>query len=650
MSSVDSVAPSGRRRVKKIERAVQTALKRWPGSVVPTAVARQPAPEQEVDVVHSIPRRKPLHTTGRGNVTLPMARRVVFKPGVIRPMMRLGVWFWAGLTLLSGNALDLLLGRASVERRAARLRLVFENAGASFTKLGQQLALRADLLPYAYCQELSKMLDQAKPFPTAQAIAIIERNLGRKLHEVFAEFDPDPIGSASLACVYQARLRSGGRVAVKVRRPGVGMLLAADLRAFDWLLFAAETVTLIRPGLTRDFRDSLRVMLLRELNFRAEARYTEMFRLRSAKKGLDVTAPKVFFKYCTAEVMVSELVSGIWMWELMAAVDTDDRDFLARAAAQGIEPRVLARKLTHAVHHELLEELFFHADPHPANLVVLPNNRVCFIDFGAVGRFSSKTRNAWRELHYHMQHEDVARMVSSSLSLVGPLPPIDIDRAMKAMEEIFSDWVYANRSTDAEWWERSTAQNWLRYITVAREFGIPVNLETIQFFRATLLYDSIVTRLNGDIDFAREYKVYAREAGRVARRRVQKFLRKRMGGPTKMDYLRIEQLGDLVNQGLFRWQRSIEEPMVHFRKMVGKIAYSISMLIWAVTIFAISTMSAVIGKLLAEAWLGRELSFLDILQWVMSFGWLPFVLVSLVFIRKMLIRMNEPDYRPSDER
>src|SRR5262249_45122090 len=156
------------------------------------------------------------------------------------------------------------------------------------------LSLRADLLPYAYCAELSKMLDRVKAFPTPQAVAIIERSLGRPLNAIFAVFDPTPIGSASLACVYQATLLSGERVAVKVRRPGIGPLLAADLRALDWLLIIAETLTFIKPGLTTNFRHDLRKMLLGELNFRAEARYQEMFRLRAEKDGDGVTAPRVF--------------------------------------------------------------------------------------------------------------------------------------------------------------------------------------------------------------------------------------------------------------------------------------------------------------------------------------------------------------------
>src|SRR5205085_2193950 len=125
-------------------------------------------------------------------------------------------------------------------------------------------------------------------------------------------------------CVYQARLKTGHRVAVKVRRPGIGPLIAADLRALDWILIVGETLTIIPPGIGRNFRDEFQTILFNEMNFRTEARYTDLFRRRAAKRKKDVTAPRVYFNYCTDEVMVSELVSGVWMWELMAAVDSND--------------------------------------------------------------------------------------------------------------------------------------------------------------------------------------------------------------------------------------------------------------------------------------------------------------------------------------
>jgi predicted unusual protein kinase regulating ubiquinone biosynthesis (AarF/ABC1/UbiB family) len=333
------------------------------------------------------------------------------------------------------------------------------------------------------------------------------------------------------------------------------------------------------------------------------------------------------------------------MWELIAAVDQDDKEFLANVAAMGIEPKSLAAKLQRAVHHDVLEELFFHADPHPGNMVVTPNNGLCFIDFGAIGRFSTRTRNAWRELHHHLANEDIGRMVNTLITLAGPLPPIDVDRFSKALEAIFADWVFAINSSDAEWWERSLATNWLRFVAVAQEFGVPVSLETIQFFRATVLYDSIVVRLNKDIDIVREWKLYAKSAGRAARKRTQKLVRKRLGGLTNMDYLLIEQAIDTGSQFLFRLQRNADIPTVEFRNIVGKISYTISLLLRIGYLGILGGVVAVIVDQVAERLFGYTIVWSSMIETIMSYRLvqLIFLIIAVVLVRRIIIRLNDPD-------
>lgn len=634
----------------EIERAVSAGLARWSAIGSNGDHEDTAEPEKPVQVVRPMPRRARVHSIDVARVTLPMARRETFDPGVIRPILRMLVWVRAVAQFFGADLIDRLAKRSTIQRRAARLRRIFEETGATFTKLGQQLSLRADLLPYEYCAELSKMLDQGLPLAAEEAIAIIERGLARPLHEIFEIFDPEPIGSASLACVYQAKLRTGEKVAVKIRRPGIGLTLAADLRALEWIMIAAEALTIIRPGLTKELRRDLRSMLMGELNFRAEARYTEMFRLRTAKEDDGLTANKVFFEFCTNEILVNEFASGIWVWELMAAVDRDDQEFLDKARDMGIEPAAVARRLAQAVHRELLEHLFFHADPHPANLVVLPGGRICFIDFGAVGRFSTETRQTWRELQYHMRNLDIARMVRCSISLAGRLPPIDVDKVMGAMEEIYADWVYAVSSTDAEWWERSTAQNWLRYVHVARENGIPVSLETIQFFRATLLYDSILARLDKDLDPVEQYAAYAKKAGRAARKRIQKSVRQRSSGPTAADYLQIEQLSDTAAQIYFRLRRSVEDPVLQFRYAVGKLSYGLSLLIKIFYAGVTFALLGLVAQFVLEKWSGKPFSFSwhVLSEWVTKGGWFYFgaLVLALVLMRRLLIRLSLPDKKP----
>lgn len=604
------------------------------------------------DVVRPMPRRQVSHALTEITVALPRARRVTFKANVFRAISRLFVWLWGFLRFYSGNIFDSLRGRSSVQTRAARLRRAFERGGPTFAKLAQQLSMRADMLPYAYCAELSKMLDNALPFPTEKAVKIIERSIGRPLGDVFKAFDPKPIGSASLACVYQAQLKSGERVAVKVRRPGIGPLIAADLRAMDWILLLGETLTIIPPGATRPFRREFESILFNEMNFRAEARYTGLFRERAAKRKKGVTAPKIYFEYCSEEVMVSELVSGVWMWELMAAVDSNDQEFLKKVAEIGIEPKSLARKLVRVMQHEIQEELFFHSDPHPANLVVMADNVICFLDFGAIGRFTTQTRKTVRQFQYHMIKGDIGRMANCAISLMGPLPPLDVEGVRHELEKIYAEAVYAMKSNDAEWWEKSAAQGWLRFLEVARQFQIPASAETIQYFRTTFAYDAVIMRLHKDIDVLKEWEAYSKEAAKEARQRVKKSMYQRRFGPTDMDYVAMEEFGDMVQQFVFQLQQNLENPIIRFRNIVGKIAYVFSLILKVGVLVVGGIALGYVVDAVSKRWFGYDIDWRSIWEQTTTFGWVQIILIMIIFVivRRIILRMNVPDTRLDPER
>ena len=603
-------------------------------------------------VVQPMPRREVTHGVASAVVTLPRARPPVkFEAGILRSLSRLAIWLFVYLRFKAGNLADAIRGEATIERRAARLRRAFEVGGPTFAKLAQQLSMRADLLPYPYCVELSKMLDQAAPFPTEQAVEIIERSLGRPLGEVFEILDPKPIGSASLSCVYQAKLKTGERVAVKVRRPGIGPLVAADLRALDWLLIIGETLTIFQPGVTRRFREDFETILFAEMNFRAEARHTNIFRKRARRKK-DVTAPRVFFQFCSEEVLVSEFVSGVWMWEILAAVDSEDHAFLAKLRQQGIDPKKLASKLIRIMNREVQEELFFHADPHPANLIVMPNNKVCFIDFGAIGRFSTQTRKLLREMSYHTAKGDIGRIVNTSLAFLGPLPPMDVEKVRFEMEKIYSDAVFALNSDDAEWWEKSSAQGWLRFLEVSRQFALPASFEALLFFRTTFSYDVIIHRLDRNIDLIKEYEGYQRERAKEARMRIKETWRKRWRGQNDTDYLQMEEFGDMLTVLFFQLQRNIENPIIHFKNIVGKIAYIVSLFLKLGYLIGFGFAGALIANVVSRRFFDHEIDWTPIVERVTTFGWVQLGLigVALVIVRRIMVRLSLPDTRLGADR
>jgi predicted unusual protein kinase regulating ubiquinone biosynthesis (AarF/ABC1/UbiB family) len=403
---------------------------------------------------------------------------------------------------------------------------------------------------------------------------------------------------------------------------------------------------------TRRFREDFETILFNELNFRAEARYTDLFRRRAAKHKKDVTAPRVHFEFCTEEVMVSEFVSGVWMWELMAAVDSDDQEFLSKVRRIGIEPKSLARKIVQIMQREVQEELFFHADPHPANLIIMPNNKICFIDFGAIGRFTTQTRKAIREFQYHTIRGDIGRMVNCALTLLGPLPPLDVERVRVELEKIYADAVYAMQSKEAEWWEKSAAQSWLRFLEVARQFSIPANYETIQLFRTTFAYDAVMMRLNKDLNVPKEWEAYGKEAAKQARLRVQKSLRQRLSGPTDSDYAQMEQFGDMITQFFFQVQRNLDTPIIHFRNIVGKIAYIASLVLKLGYLIGAAIAIGLVADAIAKRWFGYEIDWAALLERATTFGWVQLALIAviLVIIRRIIIRLNMPDTRLGPDR
>jgi ubiquinone biosynthesis protein len=332
-----------------------------------------PLDPNQPGVMSRLPRRRLVNAAAKDvEAAPPQMRFVSFQTTYGKALVRLFRWAALLLTFAAGILGDKLRRQDSPERRAVRLRQLIEQRGDTFVKIGQYLAMRIDFIPWSYCAELSRMRDKTPPFPTTEAIAKVEQATGRPLAETFAQFDPEPVGSTILTCVYQAVLKeTGQKVVVKVRRPGVGERFMADFLALDVLALAAEFMTFFRPGHTKEMRREFRQTLLEELDFIQEARYQDSFR-RAAKKSSKpfFTSPRVHFDLCSADVIVEEFVNGLWLWELLAAVERDDPDILALAASLDIDPHVVARRLSWVNFWGWHEHLFFHADPHPDNIIV----------------------------------------------------------------------------------------------------------------------------------------------------------------------------------------------------------------------------------------------------------------------------------------
>lgn len=263
---------------------------------------------------------------------------------------------------------------------AERMRRALEEMGPTYVKLGQILATRVDLFPQDIIHELEKLQDSVPAVPFAELKPHVEKALGKPLDQVFAHVEEKPLGSASMAQVHRARTRRGEEVVLKIQRPGIGGKIETDLRLMDYFarLLQSQFVESrrYRPvELVEEFRRSL----TRELDFTQEARNAE--RIAENLKVFEwLKVPRVYKEYTSATLNVQEFVDGIPAKNIKA-ID-----------AAGLDRKLIARRGCRVVWKSIFEDGFFHADPHPGNIILLPGNRICLIDFGMVGKITAHRR------------------------------------------------------------------------------------------------------------------------------------------------------------------------------------------------------------------------------------------------------------------
>jgi ubiquinone biosynthesis protein len=261
-----------------------------------------------------------------------------------------------------------------------RARLAFEQLGPTFVKLGQVLSTREDLLPPTWTTELARLHSHVAPVPFDDLLPVVEQALGRSPFEAFGNLEREPYAAGSIAQVHRASVASGTPVILKIRRPGIEAKIDADLRILEHLAHLVEhEIPEVRRYRPVQVVGQLRGSLERELDLAVEARNTERF-ARNFADDLDIVVPRVYWEWTSSVMNVQEHIEGI-RGDDLAAIDN-----------AGLDRKALAARGADAVLKMILVDGFFHADPHPGNVMYLPGNRIALIDFGMVGRLSPVRR------------------------------------------------------------------------------------------------------------------------------------------------------------------------------------------------------------------------------------------------------------------
>jgi ubiquinone biosynthesis protein len=298
-------------------------------------------------------------------------------------------------------------GKSAEIEPQERFRRSLEELGPTFVKLGQVLSTRPDLLSPRWIAELERLHSDVAPVSFDELLPQVEKALGRSPFDVFADVEREPHAAASIAQVHRAKLPSGAPVVLKIRRPGISAKIAADLRLLDHL---ANLIEHEMPEARRyapvqvvaQFRRSLE----RELDLAVEARHVDRF-ARNFADDPHILIPKVYWDFTSSQMNVQEYVAGIRGTDLPAI------------AASDLDRKVLAARGSDAVLKMILVDGFFHADPHPGNVLYLPGNRIALIDFGMVGRLSALRQSQMVDLLAGIVGQDDQAMLEVLLDWTG---------------------------------------------------------------------------------------------------------------------------------------------------------------------------------------------------------------------------------------
>jgi ubiquinone biosynthesis protein len=398
---------------------------------------------------------------------------------------RLECWPWLARRLPSGT----LPG-------PERLRMVFEDVGGTFIKLGQMLALQPDILSLEYCNALFKLLDRINPFEFEAAEQTFIEQFGRRPTEMFERFDPQPLATASIGQVYVAYL-GGRKVAVKVQRLSVKEDFAGDIRLMTGMirliqgLHVKPLYWMIEPlsefvGWTRE-----------ELDFRYEARYMERLR-RNAHDNAQEYIPAVFWEYTTHRILTLEFLEGVTILNYMRALETGDELTIQRLRKQGFDAEQFAQNIVDNFLHDAFQHGMFHADLHPANLMILPNSVVGYVDFGITGVISSYMRQHLVALTLAYARGDLDGMFAAFFKVSALDAHADTEGFRRGLHKLSGEWYMMEGK------QRRLLKNitlvMLDLLKLSRQTGVWPERDVIKYIRSAIAIDGLITRFEPTFD------------------------------------------------------------------------------------------------------------------------------------------------------
>jgi ubiquinone biosynthesis protein len=371
-----------------------------------------------------------------------------------------------------------------------RLRTLFEDLGGTFIKFGQMLALQPDILPFAYCNALFNLLDRITPFGFEQVEKIFVNEFGSSPAEIYDHFDPQPIATASIGQVYVAYL-GGRKVAVKVQRPSVQTDFAGDIRLMAVAIRLINTLRFKRLYWMIEPMSEFVAWTREELDYRCEARYIEQIH-RHSKDNAKESVPIVFWEYTTHCILTIGFLEGVTVLDYIRALEAGDELLVQRLRAMGFAPNQFARNIIENFLTDAFRHGMFHADLHPANLMICSDNTVGYIDYGITGVLSPYLRRHLVALTLAYSRGDLDGMYTLFFKVSALEANSDAEGFRSGLRALAGEW-YMMEGKNRRLIKNITLVM-LDLLKLSHKTGIWPERDVIKYIRSSIAIDGLITR------------------------------------------------------------------------------------------------------------------------------------------------------------
>jgi ubiquinone biosynthesis protein len=378
----------------------------------------------------------------------------------------------------------------------ARLRRSFQRLGITYIKLGQFLAMRFDLLPQEVCRELAGLFDSVPPMSTDDVRRTLELEFGQPTEKLFSSFDWECIAAASVAQVHRAITREGAVVAVKIQRPRISRIFAADIRNFRRLARLGDYLQAFGPQSIVAAVNEFERYTRREMDFLTEGRTAE--RLRN-NAGPGESAPRVYWELTTTRVLTTELVEGYPLSEIIQLIEAG-RQAELETIAPGLDFDLALHNFAWACLRQLFITGFFHADPHPGNIFLRKDGTVVFVDFGIFGQLSPQRRETFASYIENLSFGNVAQSYQHFIRLLQPTIHTDLIQLRRDVYGIMRRWHKASQEPGASIGELHLGTYFGEFISAIRRNKVQMSMDTLLFWRAILTLDATALRFGNQFD------------------------------------------------------------------------------------------------------------------------------------------------------